>query len=183
MSLHACLNWRLMPKNSSMLKEFDLEDKIGSFWIICEKNDYNELINYIVSIAKYNSLSQSLRVPIDERMNKLNGFLRNLIDVSYATKKYRLTSLEDMYDNIRNKIYKLVDIDINFTKFTADDAKKTELNSKLDLGIKIMRETANTFKKLNRKSTQEIDIQTWMKELKAFQKEQLILSNKKIFFI
>ena len=45
MSLHACLNWRLMPKNSSMLKEFDLEDKIGSFWIICEKNDYNELIN------------------------------------------------------------------------------------------------------------------------------------------
>ena len=36
---------------------------------------YNELINYIVSIAKYNSLSQSLRVPIDERMNKLNEFL------------------------------------------------------------------------------------------------------------
>jgi hypothetical protein len=34
-----------MPKNSSMLKEFDIEDKIGSFWIICEKNDYSELIN------------------------------------------------------------------------------------------------------------------------------------------
>ena len=77
-------------------------------------------------------------------MNKLNEFLRNLIDVSYATKKYRLTSLEDMYENIRNKIYKLVDIDINFTKFTADDAKKKELDDKLDLGIQIMRKTANT---------------------------------------
>jgi len=140
---------------------------------------YNELINYIVSIAKYNSLSQSLRVPIDERMNKLNEFLRNLIDVSYASKKYRLTSLENMYDNIRNKIYKLVDIDINFTKFTADDAKKKVLDDKLDLSNQIKRETANSFKKLNKKSTQEIDLKNWMRELNDFKKEQLNLSNKK----
>ena len=78
---------------------------------------YNELINYIVSIAKYNSLSQSLRVPIDEKMNKLNGYLTNLIERSYVSKKYKLTSLEEMQDNIKNKIYKLVDIDINFKKF------------------------------------------------------------------
>lgn len=139
---------------------------------------YNELINYIVSIAKYNSLSQSLRVPIDEKMNKLNGYLTNLIERSYVSKKYKLTSLEEMQDNIKNKIYKLVDIDINFKKFTADDTKKTDLNKGLTKGINILSATANNYKTVEGVKTQPLDLKDLMAELRAFRKENLNLSTK-----
>jgi hypothetical protein len=137
---------------------------------------YNELVNYIVSIAKYNTLSQSLRVPIDERMNRLNDDLINLIDRSKSLKKYRLTSLEQMYDNIRNKIYKLVNIDINFKKYTADDTKKEELKERIDKNLNVLSATANKYKTVERTKTQPLDLKNYGIEVRGLKKKAMGLN-------
>ena len=83
-----------------------------------------------------------------------------------------------MQDNIKNKIYKLVDIDINFKKFTADDTKKTDLDKGLTKGINILSATANNYKTVEGVKTQPLDLKNLMAELRAFKKEDLNLSTK-----
>ena len=100
---------------------------------------YNELINFIVSIVKYNSLSQSLRVPIDERMDKINGYLTNLIDRCQVDKEYILKDLEQIQDNIQNRIYKLVNIDVNFAQFNVNENQKKMIIEAIDRTIAEMR--------------------------------------------
>ena len=63
-----------------------------------------------------------------------------------------------MQDNIKNKIYKLVDIDINFKKFTADDATKADLNKGLTQGINILSATANNYKTVKGVKIQPLDL-------------------------
>ena len=54
---------------------------------------YNELSNYLVSIVKYNSLNQSMKVTIDEKMNKLNSYLKTLISNTRISGNYNLFDL------------------------------------------------------------------------------------------
>ena len=136
-------------------------------------SSYNELINYIVSIVKYNSLSQSLRVPIDEKMNKLNGYLSNLIDRCRDENDFNLKNLEEIQDNITNKIYKLVDIDINFQKYNDDENKKADLNTGIDEAIQILRQTAENYKTATGTKVQHPKIKEWIEKLRAIKKQKV----------
>ena len=101
---------------------------------------YNELSNYLVSIVKYNSLNQSMKVPIDEKMNKLNSYLKTLISNTRISGNYNLFDLETIKNNIENKVYKSIDINDNLNKISNLETVRDGLIAQ----IKQMLDTLNT---------------------------------------
>jgi len=93
---------------------------------------YNELSNYLVSIVKYNSLNQSMKVPIDEKMNKLNTYLKTLISNTRISGNYNLFDLETIKTNIENKVYKSIDINDNLNKISNLETVRDGITAQID---------------------------------------------------
>ena len=59
-----------------------------------------------------------MKVPIDEKMNKLKSYLKTLISNTRISGNFNLYDLETIQKNIENKIYKSIDINDNLNKIS-----------------------------------------------------------------
>jgi hypothetical protein len=131
---------------------------------------YNELSSYLNSIVKYNSLNQSMKVPIDEKMNKLNTYLKTLISNTRISGNYNLFDLETIKNNIENKVYKSIDINDNLNKISNLETVRDGLIAQ----IKQMLDTLNTIvvtKNGGKKTPVPQDISGWNKRLNTISKD------------
>ena len=59
-----------------------------------------------------------MKIPIDDKMNKLNTCLKTLISNTRISGNYNLYDLETIQKNIENKVYKSIDINDNLNKIS-----------------------------------------------------------------